>query len=60
MVHRSFVLYRVDILGSVHIGRLTKDNKDREELVDVAPQWGEPCISCVMVALYIMVVMLLM
>jgi hypothetical protein len=31
--------------------RLTKDNKEeQEELVDVAPHWGEPRISCVMVA----------
>jgi hypothetical protein len=44
----------------VHVRRLTKDNKEEEELVDVAPHWGEPCISCVMVSLCIMVDMLLM
>ena len=26
---------------------LKKTNKEEEELVDVAPHWGEPCISCV-------------
>jgi hypothetical protein len=30
---------------------LKEDNKEEEELVDVAPRWGEPRISCVMVAL---------
>jgi hypothetical protein len=38
----------------VHVRRLKKDNKEDEELVDVAPHWGEPRISCVMVALCIM------
>ena len=38
--------------------RLIEDNKRREELVDVAPHGGEPRISCVMVALCIMVVIL--
>jgi hypothetical protein len=27
-------------LGSVHVRRLTKDNKEDEELVDVDPRWG--------------------
>ena len=40
--------------------RLKEDNKEREELVDVAPHWGEPRISCVVVALCVIVVMLLM
>jgi hypothetical protein len=35
-------------------------NKEEEELVDVAPHWGEPCISCVVVALCDVVDMLLM
>jgi hypothetical protein len=39
------------ICGSVHVRRLEEDNKEEEELVDVAPHWGEPRISCVMVAL---------
>jgi hypothetical protein len=39
---------------------LKEDNKEREELVGVAPHWGEPCISCVVVSLCIIVVMLLM
>jgi hypothetical protein len=26
-----------------------KTNKEEKELVDVAPHWGEPCISCVVV-----------
>jgi hypothetical protein len=45
-------LYACRILG--------EDNKEREELVDIAPHWGEPCISCDVVALCIIVVMLLM
>jgi hypothetical protein len=40
--------------------RLREDNKEREELVDVAPHWGESRISYVVVALCIIVVMLLM
>jgi hypothetical protein len=40
--------------------RLKEDNKEDEELVDVAPHWGEPHISCVVVSLCIIVVMLLM
>jgi hypothetical protein len=40
----------------VHVRRLAEDNKEDEELVDVASHWGEPRISCVMVALCIMVV----
>jgi hypothetical protein len=34
--------------NSVHVRRLIEDNKEEEELVDVSPHWGEPCISCVM------------
>ena len=41
---------------SMHVRILKEDNKEDEELVDVAPHWGEPRISCVMVALCIMVV----
>jgi hypothetical protein len=26
--------------GSVHVRRLKEDNKEDEELVDVAPRWG--------------------
>ena len=40
----------------MHVRRLTEDNKEDEELVDVAPHWGEPRISHVIVALCIMVV----
>jgi hypothetical protein len=49
--YRSLVLCRVGFLGSVHVRILTKDNKEEEELVDVAPHWGEPRISYVMVSL---------
>jgi hypothetical protein len=42
--------------GSVHVRRLTKYNKEE----DVAPHSSEPHISCVVVALCIIVVMLLM
>jgi hypothetical protein len=45
--------------GYVHVRTLTKDNKEEEELVDVAPHPGEPRISCVMVSLCNMVDMLL-
>jgi hypothetical protein len=51
---------RSGFCGSVHVRRLTEDNKEEEELVDVAPHWGEPHISCVVVSLCIMVDMLLM
>jgi hypothetical protein len=43
-------------LGFVHVRILTEDNKEDEELVEVAPHWGEPRISFVMVYLFIMVV----
>jgi hypothetical protein len=33
--------------GSVHVRRLEGANKEEEEMVDVAPHWGEPHISCV-------------
>ena len=48
------------IYGLVHIRILEETNKEEEELVDVAPHWGEPRISCVVVSLCIIVVMLLM
>ena len=38
----------------MHVRRLTEDNKEDEELMDVAQHWGEPHISCVMVSLCIM------
>jgi hypothetical protein len=28
------------VLGYVHVRILTEDNKEEEELVDVAPHWG--------------------
>jgi hypothetical protein len=31
----------------VHVRRLEETNKKRRRLVDVAPHWGEPHISCV-------------
>jgi hypothetical protein len=36
-----------EICGSVFVRRLKETNKEEEELVDVAPHWGEPRISCV-------------
>jgi hypothetical protein len=46
--------------GSMHVRRLEEANREEEEeLVDVAPQWGEPRISCVDV-LCAMVFMLFM
>jgi hypothetical protein len=33
----------------VHVRRLEETNKKRGRLVDVAPHWGEPHISCVYV-----------
>jgi hypothetical protein len=60
-VHADILSYAELVCGSVHVIRLIEDNKEEEEeLVDVAPHWGEPCISCVVVALCIMVVMLLL
>jgi hypothetical protein len=50
-VHRSPILCGVGFCGSVHVRRLKEDNKEDEELVDVAPHWGEPRISCVVIAL---------
>jgi hypothetical protein len=35
------------LCGLVPVRRLKEINKEEEELVDVAPHWGEPCISCV-------------
>jgi hypothetical protein len=39
------------LCGLVHVRRLEETNKEEEELVDVAPHWGEPRISCVDCAL---------
>jgi hypothetical protein len=44
----------------MHVRILEEDNKEEEELVEIAPHWGEPCISYVMVALCSIVDMLLM
>jgi hypothetical protein len=49
-VRRYFVLCRVNFPGSVNVIRLEEDNKE-EELVDVAPHWGEPRTSCVVIDL---------
>jgi hypothetical protein len=51
---------RSGLCDSVHVRRLTEDNKEEEKLVDVAPRWGEPHISCVVVSFCNMVDMLLM
>jgi hypothetical protein len=59
-VRTDLLSYASWFCGSVHVRRLEEDNKEEEELVDVAPHWGEPRISCVVVALCIMVDMLLM
>jgi hypothetical protein len=40
--------------GSVPVRRLKETNKEEEELVDVAPHWGEPHISCVDVLCVVM------
>jgi hypothetical protein len=40
-------LVRSELCGSVPVRRLKETNKEEEELVDVAPHWGEPRISCV-------------
>jgi hypothetical protein len=40
-------LMRSRILWLCACRRLTKDNNREEELVDIAPGWGEPHISCV-------------
>jgi hypothetical protein len=37
--------------GFVHVRGLREDNKEEEELVYIAPHWGEPHISCVVIAL---------
>jgi hypothetical protein len=44
--HRSPVLAGL-LCGLVHVRKLKDTNKEEEELVDVAPHWGEPRISCV-------------
>jgi hypothetical protein len=51
---------RSGFFGSVHVQILIEDNKEEEELVDVAPHWGEPHISYVMIAWCSIVNMLLM
>jgi hypothetical protein len=50
-VHADLLSYAELVCGSVHVRRLKEDNKEEEELVDVAPRWGEPRISCVVVSL---------
>jgi hypothetical protein len=59
-VHVDILSYAELVCGYVHVRRLTKDNREEQELVGVAPHWGEPHISCVVVALCIVAVMLLM
>ena len=49
------------LCGFLHVRILEEANKEEEEeLVGVAPHWGEPRISCVVVALCDMVDMLLL
>jgi hypothetical protein len=48
------------IFISMHVRILEEANKRGEELVDVAPHWGEPHISCVVVVLCDVDYMLLM
>jgi hypothetical protein len=43
----------------VHVRTLEEANKEAEELVDVAPHWGEPRISCVDVICAVLLVCLL-
>jgi hypothetical protein len=43
----------------VHVRRLEEADKEVEELVDVAPQWGEPHISCVDVLCAVLLMCLL-
>jgi hypothetical protein len=47
---------RVDLLSFAELDlwlnackEIEETNKEEEELVDVAPHWGEPHISCVIV-----------
>jgi hypothetical protein len=47
-VHANLLSYAELACGSMHVRRLEETNKEEEELVDVAPHWGEPRISCVM------------
>jgi hypothetical protein len=47
-VRRSLVLAELTLwLGACK--KIEETNKEEEELVDVAPHWGEPRISCVIV-----------
>jgi hypothetical protein len=48
------------LCGSMHVRILEESNKEEEELVDVAPHWGEPRISRVVVSLCDVVDKLLM
>jgi hypothetical protein len=50
-----------ELCGSVPVRILKKTNKEEEELLDIAPHRGEPCISCVGVlcAMLFMVFMLM-
>jgi hypothetical protein len=45
--HISYPMWSC-LCGSMHVRGLEEANKEGEELVDVAPHWGEPRISCVM------------
>jgi hypothetical protein len=50
-VHANLLFYADLVCGSVHVRRLTEDNKEEKELVDIATHWGEPHISYVVVSL---------
>jgi hypothetical protein len=50
-VCRSHVLCGVGFCGSMHVRILEEDNKEEEELVDIAPHWVELCTSCVVISL---------
>jgi hypothetical protein len=45
------------LYGLVHVRRLKETNKEEEESVDIAPHWGEPRISCVVVLCEMLFVM---
>jgi hypothetical protein len=44
----------------MHVIILKETNKEEEELVDIAPHWGEPCIYCfdVLCVMFLMLFML--
>jgi hypothetical protein len=46
-VHVYLLSYADLACGSVHVRILEEANKEEEELLDIAPHWGEPRISCV-------------